>query len=145
MGQPATWERTAGGVIVALGAGAVALIECFLVNLRAGTTPVPISLVLAVVVNLLAPWPMVRVTGSRPAGFVPVLLWLVVALLFSSRGPGGDVVVPGNWQGISFLFVGAGAAVIGVVIAMPPGRMRRPGAEGRTVDGSPRVAPPRRR
>ncbi len=131
--------------MVAIGAGVLALIECFLVNLRAGTAPVPISLVLAVVVNLLAPWLMVRLTGSRPWGFVPVLVWLVVALVFSSRGPGGDVVVPGNWQGISFLFAGAGAAALGVVIAMPPGRRRRPQAQGRIADDSRRVTPPRRR
>lgn len=142
--RPVTWERSAGGVLIALGALVLAVIECFLVVLRAGTTPVPVSIVLAVLVNLSAPWVMVRVTGIRPAGFVPGLLWLVVALVFSSSGPGGDVVVPGDWQGISFLLAGAAAAAIGVVIAVPTHRRRRPPAPGGTAGGSPRVPPPRR-
>lgn len=132
-------------MLIALGALVLAVIECFLVVLRSGTTPVPVSIVLAVLVNLSAPWVMVRVTGSRPTGFVPVVVWLVVALVFSSSGPGGDVVVPGDWQGISFLLAGAAAAAIGVAIAVPTRRRRSPRAPGDAGGGGPRVTPPPRR
>jgi hypothetical protein len=119
VGRPATWERVAGGVLVVVGAIVLAVIEGFLVPLRAGTTPVPIALVLAVAVNLVAPWATYRVTGRRAAAVAPVLAWLAVVVTLSSRGPGGDVVVPGDWQGISFLLAGAAAGAVGVVIVVP--------------------------
>lgn len=118
-------DRVLGGVLVGLAAVLLAVLECFYVNLRIGTTPVPIFQIVAVVGNLLLPVAMVRLTGIRGTAAIPGILWIVVALILATRGPGGDVVVPGNWQGVFLLLAGAAAAVISIAVLVQPGRARR--------------------
>ena len=109
-----------GGVLVGLVAALLALLECFYVNLRIGATPVPLAQVVAALANLALPFVMYRVTGRRGLSIVPGVIWIVIALILAARGPGGDVVVPGNWQGILLLLAGAGAAVISIVVLIQP-------------------------
>lgn len=122
----ATWERIVGGVLVGVAAVMVALIECFYVDLHGpGGVPVPVSQAVAFGGNLVFPWLMFRATEVRGTALLPAFGWIVVAFIFAASGPAGDVVVPGNWQGISFLLVGALAAVGGVALVLPPGRRGR--------------------
>lgn len=118
-------DRVLGGVLVGLAAVLLAVLECYYVNLRIGTTPVPVFQIVAVVGNLLLPFAMMRLTGVRATAVIPAVIWIVVALILASRGPGGDVVVPGNWQGVFLLFAGAAGAVISIVVLVQPGRVRR--------------------
>jgi len=125
-------DRVLGGVLVGLVAALLALLECFYVNLRIGATPVPLAQVVAALANLALPFVMYRVTGRRGLAVIPGLIWIVIALILAARGPGGDVVVPGNWQGILLLLAGAGAAVISIVVLIQP--------MGRTSTASPAVS-----
>jgi hypothetical protein len=109
-----TTERVLGGILIALAALLLSLLECFYVNARAGTTPVPLVQILTPLVNLALPAAMSRLTAQPRLCPVPAVIWVVVALLFSSSGPAGDVVVPGNWQGQAFLLLGMLGAAGGV-------------------------------
>jgi hypothetical protein len=114
-----------GGVLVGLAALILAVLECFYVNLRIGRTPVPFAQVVAMLGNLGLPWAMAKLTGRRGTAIIPALLWGVIAIIFAASGPGGDVVVPGNWQGMFLLLGGAGAAVLSIVVLVQPaGRAR---------------------
>ena len=89
----------------------LAVWEAFLVAARPLGTALPVAAVLAATGNLALGALGARVLG-RPAGAaVPGLVWLLPAVLLSTTGPGGDVVVTGGWRGIAFLVAGAGAAV----------------------------------
>jgi hypothetical protein len=114
-----------GGVLVGLAAVLLAVLECYYVNLRIGATPFPAFQIIAAIGNLLLPFAIVRLTGIRGTAAIPGVLWIVVAMILASSGPGGDVIVPGNWQGIFLLLAGAAAAVISIVVLVQPGRVRR--------------------
>jgi hypothetical protein len=115
LGPAPGWQRLFGGVLLGLGAVELAVLECFLVPLRIGTVSVPVALLVAVVGNVALTRAMYRVTGNRVAAAVPVVGWLVLVLVFASRTSEGDLVVPGTWPGLLFLFGGtiAGAATLG--------------------------------
>ncbi len=61
---------------------------------------------------------------------IPVLAWLVAVLIMASGGPGGDVLVPGDWRVL--LLFGLGLLPAGVVLG---GQMGRSAAR-RAVSGS---------
>lgn len=108
-------------MLVGLAAVLLALLECFYVNLRIGDVPIPIAAVVALAANIALPWAMVRLTGIRPLALIPVAIWAAFAIILAGGGPGGDVVIPGNWQGIVLLLGGALGAVISVLVVMQPG------------------------
>ena len=125
-----TWQRVLGGVLVGVAAVQSALLEVFYVPLRAGTVILPVSVLAAVVLNVLLPRLMVRATQARRATLVPAALWLVVVVGLAMGRPEGDVVLPGSSSAIGVvalvvLFGGAAAAAFGVARAMPPPAARR--------------------
>jgi len=125
------WLRVLGGVLVGVAAVQSALLEVFYVPLRAGTVILPVSVLAAVVLNVLLPRLMVRATQARRATLVPAALWLVVVVGLAMGRPEGDVVLPGSSSGavgvvaLVVLFGGTVAAAFGVVRAMPPRPARR--------------------
>jgi hypothetical protein len=118
-------DRILGGVFIALAAVILAFGECFYVNLRIGGSPIPLAQIVAIAANLLLPWASYKLTGQRGAALIPAVLWGVIAILFAASGPGGDVVIPGNWQGMFLLLGGAAAAVISIAVLVPTGRVSR--------------------
>lgn len=42
----------------------------------------------------------------------PVLAWLVTVLILASGGPGGDVLVPGDWKALALFMLGLAPAGI---------------------------------
>lgn len=94
----------------------VTVVECFLVIFYVGRTPIPIAQVLVVTTNLAGPWAMRAVTGRPAAGLAAIAAWLVAVLPLTAAGPGGDVIVPANWQGITYLLTGSGAALLAMVL-----------------------------
>lgn len=112
------WQRLVGGVLLGLVAVELAVLECFLVPLRVGTVPAPVAALVAVVGNVALTRAMYRVTRNRIATAVPVVCWLVIVLVLASRTSEGDLVVPGTWPGLLFLFAGtiAGAATLGRIV-----------------------------
>jgi hypothetical protein len=131
-----------GGVLVGLAAVLPALLECFYVNLRIGDVPIPISAVVALAANIALPWAMVRLTEIRPLALIPVAIWAAFAIILAGGGPGGDVIIPGNWQGIVLLLGGALGAVISVLVVMQPGgRTTNPPQQPTTRPAPNRRAP----
>jgi hypothetical protein len=61
---------------------------------------------------------------------IPGLAWLVAVLIMASGGPGGDVLVPGDWKAL--LLFGLGLLPAGVVL----GRHMGGSAAQRAVSGS---------
>lgn len=123
--------RIVGGALTVALTLLVAVVECFLVPLRAGRWPVPLCVLAAVVGNVALCRFAVLVTGRRASALLPPLVWLVVVLVFAAPRPEGDLVVPGSWVGIAFLFGGAIAGAYGAASSMLPPRRRAAGARPR--------------
>ena len=105
----------------------LALWGAFLVPFRVGGLPVPVSVVVAVVGNLVLCRAGARVLGRRSGAAVPALLWLTVAVLLSSQRREGDLVVPASVTSLAFLLLGALAAAVAVGLgpsSRPPLRSR---------------------
>jgi hypothetical protein len=123
-------ERLGWSLTVVAVAAWLALVEVFWLPLRVGGVLVPVSVVVAVVGNLLLPAAALRWSGSRLVGVLPALTWLVVAVGAMVRRPEGDLVMTGGGAtgvvNLVFLMVGVLAAAfsVGRVLAGP----RRPPA-----------------
>jgi len=107
------------------------LVEVFWLPWRVGGVPVPVSLLAAVVGNLLLVGAARRFSGSRLVAVLPAVVWLGIALAASSRRPEGDLLLPGgdavtSTLNLGFLLVGVVAAAFAV---------------GRAL-GTPTVSPP---
>jgi hypothetical protein len=112
--RPAPLAVRAGwGVLVCVAALGLALVECFLVPLRAGTVPLPVSVPLAIAGNVVLARLAGELTGRPLLGALPPVLWLVVVLVLAVPRAEGDLVVPGTLTGLVFLFGGAVAGAYG--------------------------------
>jgi hypothetical protein len=120
--------RIAAGLLVAVLAVGLALVEAFLVPLRIGSVPLPICVPMAMAGNILLAKLAVRQTGSIAWGVVPPVLWLVVIVVLSLPRPEGDLIIPGSITGLVFLFGGAVSGAYGVASEIT----RRAGATGPT-------------
>ncbi len=127
-----------GWALAGVGAAAwLALVEVFWLPLRVGGLLVPVSVLAAVVGNLLLVEYVFRRSGSRAVAVLPALTWGMVAVAATVRRPEGDLVLVGNGAlgaaGMAFLLCGVGAA--GVAVARVLARPVRP-AGGRAGSGS---------
>lgn len=112
---------TAVGVIVYGLVGVLsAIIEVLLIPLHIGAHIFPITVVIAVVVNLALPGLLSVLVDGRWVIAVPLLAWLATAIVlgFANTG-GGSILVPGNgadgYVGLALFFVGTLAGFLGVV------------------------------
>ena len=128
-------KAVAVGLLAAVVAAWFALVEVLWLPLYAGAVPLPLSIPVAVAVNLLLVTLTHRVTGSRVAAVVPALVWLAVVVPATQRRPEGDVLLTGDWRGLAFLLLGVlGASVaVGRVVGTPP---PAPGDPVRPAQGS---------
>lgn len=127
------------GIVAVLVSGWLALVEVFWLPLRIGGVLVPLSVVAAVVGNLMLTAAAHRLSGSRVVGVLPAFVWLVVAVAAMLRTSEGDLVLTGGGAtgtiNLAFLLLGVTAAAFGVgrVLAGP----RRPAVSPRTDDAAP--------
>jgi hypothetical protein len=128
----------ATALLVTVLAAWLAVVEVLWLPLRVLGVPVPVSVVAAVVGNLLLVGLAVRLTGSRPAAVLPAVVWLVIAVGASLRRPEGDLLVVGGGVlgvfSMAFLLGGvvAAAFAVGRVLAAPRDGVR----PARTGSGS---------
>lgn len=80
-------------------------------QIHSGGIPVPMGVVLTV---LILPWLVLRAgeVDDRPgvAG-APLLVWFLVVGVLAVAGPGGDMMVPLNWQSGALVLGGLGAGL----------------------------------
>jgi hypothetical protein len=125
-------RRLGAALLVTVLAAWLALVEVFWLPLRVFGVPVPVSVVAAVVGNLLLVGLAARLTGSRLGAAVPAVVWLVVAVGASLRRPEGDLLLIGGgvlgFLSLAFLLAGvvAAAFAVGKVLAAPRAGADRP-------------------
>ena len=125
-------RRLGAALLVTVLAAWLALVEVFWLPLRVFGVPVPVSVVAAVVGNLLLVGLAARLTGSRLGAVLPAVVWLVVAVGASLRRPEGDLLLTGGgvlgFLSLAFLLAGvvAAAFAVGKVLAAPRGGADRP-------------------
>ena len=125
-------RRLGAALLVTVLAAWLALVEVFWLPLRVLGVPVPVSVVAAVVGNLLLVGLAARLTGSRLAAVLPAVVWLVIAVAASLRRPEGDLLLVGGgvlgYLSLAFLLAGvvAAAFAVGKVLAAPRGGGDRP-------------------
>ena len=106
----------------------LALVEVFWLPLRIGLIPAPVSVLAAVVGNLLLITGAHRLSGSRMVAVVPAVVWLAVAVAASIRRPEGDLVLIGGGAAgavnLAFLLLGVLAAAVAVGRVLTPPRRR---------------------
>jgi hypothetical protein len=111
--------RPLGWAVVAVLVSAwLALVEVFWLPLRIGGLLVPLSIVGAVVGNLMLVSAAHRLSGSRVVALLPAAVWLLVAVFAMMRRPEGDLVITGGGAtgviNLAFLVLGVTAAAFGV-------------------------------
>ena len=125
-------RRLGAALLVTVLAAWLALVEVFWLPLRVLGVPVPVSVVAAVVGNLLLVGLAARLTGSRLGAVLPAVVWLVVAVGASLRRPEGDLLLIGGgvlgFLSLAFLLAGvvAAAFAVGKVLAAPRTGVDRP-------------------
>jgi len=114
----AAGERVGWGLVTLVVAGWLALVEVFWLPLRVGGVLVPLSVLVAVVGNLMLPAAALRLSGSRLVAVLPAVAWLVVAVGAMIRRPEGDLVMTGGGAAgvvnLAFLMIGVLAAAFSV-------------------------------
>ncbi|MGE2836394.1 hypothetical protein [Mycobacterium sp. SMC-4] len=90
-------DRLRGLVLFLLGLDGVlsALMAVFFLPLRVGTVPLPISALLAGVLNTALVWAAMHWTTSARLSALPLWTWLATVLLCTFGGPGDDIVLGG--------------------------------------------------
>ena len=125
-------RRLGAALLVTVLAAWLALVEVFWLPLRVFGVPVPVSVVAAVIGNLLLVGLAARLTGSRLGAVLPAVVWLVVAVGASLRRPEGDLLLTGGgvlgFLSLAFLLAGvvAAAFAVGKVLAAPRAGADRP-------------------
>lgn len=124
----ARWAVAGWGLCAAAVSSWLALVEVFWLPLRVGGVLVPVSVVAAVVGNLLLVSVTLRLSGSKVVAALPAVGWLVVVLAAMVRRPEGDLLlVAGGTTGLvntAFLLLGVLAAAFGA--GLPLGAPARP-------------------
>lgn len=116
--------RLAGwAAVTVLVAAWLALVEVFWLPLRVGGVPVPVSVLAAVVGNVLLVRAALAVSGSKLVAALPALVWLAVVVAAMGRRPEGDLVITvgggvSNVVTVAFLLLGVLAAAFSVGLAM---------------------------
>ena len=136
-------RQVGGGVVVLVAAAWMALVEVFWLPLRVGGLLVPVSVVVAVVANLLLPRLALRLSGSKVVAGLTGVAWLVVIVAGMIRRPEGDLLITGGGAtgvvNLAFLLCGvlAAAFAVGRALGGPrPPVTRSAAAPARAGSGS---------
>ncbi len=138
--MPRALLLTAWSVLGVALAAWLAVVEVLWLPLRIGGLLVPVSVVAAVVGNLLLVDLVLRRTSSRAVALLPALTWVVVAVAASMRRAEGDLLIIGSGGlgavGLAFLLLGvlAAAVAVGRALAFRPVSRSEPAGSG--TDGA---------
>ncbi|WP_204001428.1 hypothetical protein [Micromonospora lutea] len=99
--------RLAGGVLSVLAATLTAVLELLLAPLRVGGYLIGVAVLVAVVANIALSWFAVEAVGRRWAVALPALPWVAIMVVAADRTSEGDVLLVGNWVGLTLVVGGA--------------------------------------
>lgn len=121
--------RAVGGAVAVVAAVLTAVLELQFATVRVGGHLVGLSVLLAVVGNVLVSWFAIRAVGARWAVAVPAAAWFAVMVLAAGGTTEGDILLAGdNWVGFATIFAGAIAyAVIAFRAILSPRPAPGPG------------------
>jgi hypothetical protein len=103
--------------LLTVDAALLAMMELFFLTLAVGQIPLPISALVALVST---PW-LVRRAGELAgpvAASAPLIAWIATVAVLGMAGPGGDVLLLGDWSTLALVVAGLvpAAFVLGRVI-----------------------------
>ncbi len=116
--------RSAGGLVAVVGGAVTAVLELLLAPLRIGGYPIGVAVLVAVAANIALSWFAIETVGRRWAVALPALPWVVIMVAAADRTAEGDVLLVGNWVGLTLVVAGAMTfAVVAFrsIVAPPPG------------------------
>ncbi|WP_341721404.1 hypothetical protein QQG74_27155 [Micromonospora sp. FIMYZ51] len=116
--------RVTGGLIAVVAGAVTAVLELLLAPLRIGGYPIGVAVLVAVLANLALSWFAIEAVGRRWAVALPALPWVVIMVAAADRTAEGDVLLVGNWVGLTLVVAGAMTfAVVAFrsIVAAPPG------------------------
>lgn len=99
-------------VVLVIDAVVLGVIEVVFLPLYVGAVPLPVGALAAALSNalaVLALGPLFRRTSIVGA---PLWAWLATVLLLGTSGPGGDVVLVGDWRALLLLALGVIPAAV---------------------------------
>lgn len=113
--------------------GRLALVALLVGGLALGATGAVVAAGTSRVGSVTVPWgvPVVLVAlgvlvrgvswwlGTRLAGLLFAVGWLLASLALATTGPGGDVLLPDDWGVRAYLIGGAALAVLALVVRLP--------------------------
>ncbi|OBK75165.1 hypothetical protein [Mycobacterium sp. 1164985.4] len=88
-------RRVAVLTLLAIDGVLCAIAAAFLLPLRLGSTPFPISALIAGLVNAALVWAALHWTSSPRIAALPLWTWLLTVLLMTFGGPGEDIIFGG--------------------------------------------------
>ncbi len=91
-----------------------AVLEVLFTPVYIGSVPAPVGAVAAAVTNAGLVYAAGWFTTRTLIVATPLLAWLVTVLVLASGGPGGDILVPGDWKAL--LLLGLGVLPAGVML-----------------------------
>ncbi len=93
-----------------------ALASAFLLPLRLGTVPLPVSMLISGAVNAALVWAALQCTPSIRVAALPLWTWLATVLGLTFGGPGNDLVFGGvgamSYAVLALIVVGAVPAAL---------------------------------
>ncbi|MEV2238516.1 hypothetical protein [Micromonospora sp. NPDC049891] len=99
--------RVGGGVLAVVAATLTAVLELLLAPLRVGGHLIGVAVLVAVAANIALSWFAVETVGRRWAVALPALPWVAIMVIAADRTSEGDVLLVGNWVGLTLVVGGA--------------------------------------
>lgn len=98
----------------------VAVVEVLFLPVRLGSVPVPLGALAAAFINPA----LVRAAAARSTlssvAAAPLIAWVIGVVLTAVPGPGGDVILVGDWRAL--LLLGLGVIPAAIVLGVQLGR-----------------------
>ncbi|QUH00265.1 hypothetical protein HUO13_05060 [Saccharopolyspora erythraea] len=97
----------------------LAVTELLFLPLWIGPVKFPIMAAVAAVTTPLLVSAAGRLSHHRSVAAAPLVVWFLAVFVFGLFGPGGDVVLVGDWRALLFIAAGAlpSAMMLGIVLA----------------------------
>jgi hypothetical protein len=114
--------RVAGGALAVFGGVLTAVVELVLAGVRVAGQLIGVSVLVAIVANVVLGWFAHATVGRRWAVVLPALPWFAMMVVAAGRTDEGDVLLSGdNWVGLAMIVAGAMTfAVMGFRLMLAP-------------------------